>query len=219
MGATLDIERFDCKRSELEGKVDTVVSQDAYEDGSLYGGGWASKGDTSLTFHPNVFLSHDEASEFIENTNQKAMGLDVVRVVRPCGKRGYAKLDKTLDRIEKLGRMLNAELPTAAVLRAKQGKSKSRSCTACGKRHALESIRPYSYSLDENMNRTNEQYHGQCPTHGCNHFFLYTKADLAKAERYKNEIAEREREVEAIVKGLPEDAPCFIWVVGGWCPS
>lgn len=219
MGASLAIEGFHCKRSELEVEVDAAVSQDGYENGHSYGGGWASKSHTDLTVHPKVFLSWSHASKFIRDINEKWEGLDAVRVVKPCGKRGFAKLDKALARIKKLQTMLDVELPTAAVLRAKQGKSKSRSCTACGKRHALDSIRPYSYSLDENMNRIDEQYHGQCPTYSCDHFFLYTKADFTKAERYKNEIAEREREVEVLVKGLPEDAPCFMWVVGGWCPE
>lgn len=219
MGASLSIDGFYCKRSELEDHVSQAVSVDGYENGHSYGGGWASKGSTDLNFHSKLFVSKHEAADFIADINDKYNGLDVVRVVVHSDKRGYGTINKKLERIEKLQNLVDIEIPNAAAVRAINGKSKTRTCKACGNRHVLAEIRPYSLGWDSASKTMITKYRATCENHKCKHPFLFTKADVAKVDRLTAEIAALKAEVEAMAKKLPEDAPCFLWVVGGWCPS
>lgn len=202
MGGEFQEARFKAATRQEAMDLATDEFQEARSDNGDggYSGSFAEK--SGVTIVDKGFKSADEALDYSMEYNDK-WGDAYLSPINPV-----KQTKKHLDHTEKLRKLQKEydEFDANVLAKAKQGKSKTKSCKGCNTRYVISNLRlvsangHYGFSKPQDFN---------CPN--CSKTFL-SETDLKKKESLqKRRLKEKDN--------VRESAKTFLWVLSGWCSS
>ena len=209
MGASLLIREHPwAERAAVQKWARECASEDAYENGNSYSGGWNMKHGAVIFDEQKVFDSTQAAHEYIGNENDKHGSLLAVPAIsrkslNHAQTMADAKYKELWDAIQTLQRECLSQNATI-VTRVRESKSAFKACTGCGSKISTKHLRSVT-----------------CPV--CNANLLRTPTDDKKLEALKKreqaQSIKLKQRYEVLLKRAfpPGELQKKVWVVGGWC--